>query len=188
MGQENQVWKLGYWRCSLISVFHSSAEYQKVLLNTTPKKLCNSVVKLNKAILQPKTCIQIRRLKRWCGRKKCWQILMSFSFPDIVITPDNKRWLPPLMIEKRGKNAIPSEKLHLFEKSYNRLCYSRGISQFSSQICHCYGCTDLWEPKKSHCGPQSCIQINCSVARFCSTGQDPLFMCSMHLGVGNITC
>lgn len=27
------------------------------------------------------------------------------------------------MIEKRGENAIPSEKLHLFEKSYNKLCY-----------------------------------------------------------------
>lgn len=27
------------------------------------------------------------------------------------------------MIEKRGENAIPSEKLHLFEKSYNILCY-----------------------------------------------------------------
>lgn len=89
------------------------------------------------------------------------------------------------MIEKRGGNDIPSEKLHLFEKSYNKLCYLEHnlekISLFSSQICQCYGSTNLWEPKKSHCGQQSPPQINSSVSSFCSIGQDHHFVCYMHL-------
>lgn len=93
---------------------------------------------------------------------------MSFIYPHSIIKTDDKRLLPPFVVEKkRGKNAFLSEKLHFFRKNCKTLHYIEELwrhipvllTDLSLLWLHMFMGTNkgwLWSPESSPAKLLSC--------------------------------